>query len=59
MKHFIIFSKEELDEIKNGKSVVIKNSLWFGDKASDIYCVSEEWMQEYNSENGNPIELSF
>lgn len=54
MKHFIIFSQEELDEIKNGKIAIIKNYPWLKDKASDIYCVSEEWMREYDSDKNLP-----
>lgn len=54
MKHFIIFSQEELDKIKNDEIVIIKNCPWFKDRTSDIYCVSEEWMREYDSNKNLP-----
>lgn len=53
-RHFITFSQEELDKIKNGEIVTIENCPWFGGESFDIYCVSEEWMLEYDSDKDLP-----
>ena len=56
MKHFIIFTNEDLDKMKSGQMVVCEkcNFLVSKDGPYDIYCVSEEWMNQYNSEENLP-----
>lgn len=56
MKHFIIFTNEDLDKMKSGQMVVCKkcNFSESKDDQYDIYCVSEEWMNQYNSEENLP-----
>ena len=51
MKHFIIFTNEDLDKMKSGQMVVCEkcNFSESKDDPYDIYCVSEEWMNQYNS----------
>lgn len=53
-KHFIIFSQEELDKIKNGEVVSLENCPWLNGGNFHVYFVSEEWMQEYDSTNNLP-----
>ena len=56
MKRFIIFTNEDLDKMKSGQMVVCKkcNFSESKDDQYDIYCVSEEWMNQYNSEENLP-----
>ena len=51
MKHFIIFTNEDLDKMKSGQMVVCEkcNFSESKDDPYDIYCVSDEWMNQYNS----------
>ena len=51
MKHFIIFTNEDLDKMKSGQMVVYEkcNFSESKDDPYDICCVSEEWMNQYNS----------
>lgn len=46
--HFITFSQEELDKIKNGEIVVLENYPWFRDEKwpFDVYFVSEDRYKE-------------
>lgn len=53
-KHFIVFSQEELDKIKNGEIVIINDFPWFKEGHFDLYCVSEEWMREFDSNENLP-----
>nr|DAI86265.1 MAG TPA: hypothetical protein [Caudoviricetes sp.] len=53
-KHFIVFSQEELDKIKNGGIVIIDDLPWLKEGPFNIYCVSEEWMQEFDSNENLP-----
>ena len=53
-KHFIVFSQEELDKIKNGEIVIINDFPWFKEGSFNIYCVSEEWMREFDSNENLP-----
>ena len=56
MKHFIIFTNEDLDKMKSGQMGVCKKCSFSESKDDryDIYCVSEEWMNQYNSEENLP-----
>ena len=56
MKHFIIFTDDDLDKMKSGQMVVCKkcNFSEYKDDPYDIYCVSEEWVNQYNSEENLP-----
>ena len=47
-KHFITFSQEELDSIKNGEIVVLENYPWFRDERGpfDVHFVSEDKYEE-------------
>lgn len=55
-KRFIVFSQEELNQIKNGQIVVLKNCCWFGKEEGpfDVYFASEEWMQEFRGRKTLP-----
>lgn len=54
-KRFLVFSQEELDKIKNGGGIVIIDDFpWFKKGPFNIYCVSEEWMQEFDSNENLP-----
>lgn len=53
-KRFIVFSQEELDKIKNGEIVALENCSWAKGIASKIYCVSKEWMQDFDSDKNLP-----
>lgn len=50
-KHFITFSQEELDSIKNGEIVVLENYPWFRDERDergpfDVHFISEDKYEE-------------
>lgn len=47
-KHFIAFSQEELDSIKNGEIVVLEDCPWFRDERGpfDVYFISEDKYEE-------------
>lgn len=52
MKRFIVFTDKDLENIKAGKVVVTENCNFSErDEPYDIYCVSEEWMKEYDNPN--------
>lgn len=53
-KHFIVFSQEELYKIKNGEIVMIEDFPLFKEGPFNIYCVSEEWMREFDSDENLP-----
>lgn len=51
-KRFIIFNDKDLEDIKSGKVVVTEScSFSESEEPYDIYCVSEEWMKRYESED--------
>lgn len=55
MKRFIVFTDQDLDDIKAGKVVTCENCNFSDhDGPFDIYCVSEEWMKDYDSEGNLP-----
>lgn len=56
MKHFIIFTDDDLDKMKSGQMVVCKKCNFSESKEApyDIYCVSEKWMNQYISEENLP-----
>lgn len=56
MKRFIIFTNEDLDKIKSGQMVVCEGCDFSESKEDpyDIYCVSEEWMNQYDSTENLP-----
>lgn len=51
MKRFIVFTDEELFDILGGKAVPIKD---LPGVPYDIYCVSEDWMRQYDNEDDLP-----
>lgn len=56
MKRFIVFTDEDLDKMKSGQMVVCEgcNFSESKDDPYDIYCVSEEWMNQYDSTENLP-----
>ena len=56
MTRFIVFTDEDLDKIKSGQMVVCENCNFSesGDDPYDIYCVSEDWIKEYDSTENLP-----
>lgn len=56
MKRFIIFTDEDLDKIKSGQMVICEGCDFSESKEDpyNIYCVSEEWMNQYDSTENLP-----
>ena len=56
MKRFIVFTDEDFDKMKSGQMVVCEGCDFSESKDDpyDIYCVSEEWMNQYDSTENLP-----
>ena len=48
VKRFIVFTNDELDKIKSDEIVTLKMN------SEVIYCVSEDWMKQYDSTENLP-----